>query len=383
MDCSAYLDHNATTPIRPEAIAAVRHVLDLVGNPSSVHRHGRVLRRLVERAREQIAALVGAVPGEVVFTSGGTEANALAIRGCGRERVLVSAVEHASVLGAVAGAERIPVDVDGVVDLAALAAMLATDPHPALVSVMLVNNETGVVQPVEEVVRIARAHGALVHCDAIQAAGKIAVEVGSLDVDLLSLSGHKLGGPAGCGALIVRGGVTLTPLLRGGGQEGGRRAGTENVPGIAGFGAAAEAAAGQLGYAGELAILRDRIERRLREIAPEAQILGAGAPRVANTSCIATPGMAAETQVIALDLAGVAVSAGAACSSGTITASHVPAAMGVDDAVAGSAIRISLGWTSREHDVDRFLDAWQALYRRVGERCRRSDGSRIEVRAEA
>ncbi|HSI00035.1 MAG TPA: cysteine desulfurase family protein, partial [Reyranella sp.] len=330
----AYLDHNATSPLRPAALDAMVEALRSGGNPSSVHRPGRAARARIDKARRQVAGLVGGLPGEIVFTSGGTEANNMALHGNGRQRVLVSAIEHESVLKAVPGAERIAVDRNGVIDLAALERMLAGG--PALVSVMLANNETGVIQPISEVVRLARVAGALVHCDAVQAAGKVPVDLHGLGVDYLSLSAHKLGGPTGAGALVVRAAAPFAPDRVGGGQESHRRAGTENVAGLAGFGAAAEASRDGL----DVAALRDRIEASL----PMAMVHGAGAPRLPNTSCLSMPGVNAETQVMALDLAGVGVSAGAACSSGKVTRSAVLAAMGVEAADADAAIRISCGW---------------------------------------
>ncbi len=361
---AVYLDHNATTPVRPEAAAAVAAALDLTGNASSVHRFGRLVRRKLEDAREAVAALIGASAERIVFTSGGTESNNMALSGAGRGRLLVSAGEHDSVLHAAPGAERIPLTRDGVVDVAALAALLARETAPALVSVMLANNETGVIQPVARVAEVAHGRGALVHCDAVQAAGKIPVDMAALGVDLLSLSAHKLGGPQGVGALAVAEGLDLAPLLRGGGQERRYRAGTENIPGIAGFGAAAELARRGLERMAGLARPRDHLERRLRARAPEITIYGAGAARLPNTSCFAVPGLAAETQVIALDLAGIAVSAGSACSSGKVAPSHVLRAMGASEAEAGSAIRVSLGWDSDPADIERFLEAWSALYSR-------------------
>ena len=360
----AYLDYNATTPVRPEAAAAVARALEATGNASSVHRFGRTARRLVEDAREVVAALAGAPPEAVVFTSGGTESNNMALRGAGRKRVVVSAGEHDSVLTVVPEADRIPLKADGVIDLDTLAAMLAGDARPALISVMLANNETGVIQPLDEAVTLARAHGALIHCDAVQAAGKIPVDFAALGVDFMSLSAHKMGGPQGVGALVIADGVEAAPLIRGGGQERRRRAGPEHTPGIAGFGAAAELAAGEVGRGGALAELRDGFERRLGALAPEVKVYGADAPRLPNTSCFGLPGVAAETQVMALDLAGVAVSAGSACSSGKVTPSHVLRAMGAGEAEAGSAIRVSLGWRSEAAHIDRFIEAWGALYSR-------------------
>jgi len=360
MTQTAYLDYNASAPLRPQAAAAVTRALNLTGNASSVHAFGRRARACLEDAREAVAALVKAPPSAVVFTGGGTEANNLALTGMAGDgrRVLVSAGEHPSVLDAVDGAARIPLGHDGVVDLARLERMLAGDERPALVSVMLANNETGVIQPLEAVVALARRHGALVHCDAVQAAGKIAVDMTELGVDAVSLSAHKLGGPQGVGALVADESLALAPLLRGGGQERRRRAGTENLPGIAGFGTAAELAAADVDGASRLAALRDGLERRLRELAPEVRAIGAAAPRLPNTSCIALPGLAAETLVMGLDLAGVAVSAGSACSSGKVAPSHVLQAMGLDEAVAAAAIRVSFGWASAPADVDLFLRAW-------------------------
>ena len=366
MKSPVYMDHNATTAVRPEARDAVALALALTGNPSSVHGSGRTARRLVEDARDAVAALVGAEPAWVVFTSGGTEANNLALRVLPkRAPILCSAVEHASVLSVMDGIVEIPVDGDGVVDLGALEALLAGEDTPALVSVMLANNETGVLQPVADVAALAHEHGALIHCDAVQAAGKMAIDFRTLGCDLMSLSAHKIGGPSGVGALVVTSGVegdlALIPMLRGGGQERGRRAGTENVPGIAGFGAAARAAREGLTDFARLGRWRERIENRLRQHA-DSRVYGFGAPRLANTSCLTMPGVEAETQVIQLDLAGVAVSAGAACSSGKVEPSRVLSAMGVDANEAATAIRVSLGWNTTEDDADKFVEAWIQVY---------------------
>ena len=364
MTTAVYLDYNASAPVRPEAKAALADALAMAGNASSMHRFGRLARRRLEDAREAVAALVGARAERVVFTSGGTESNNLALCGARRARALVSAGEHDSVLNAAPEAARVPLSRDGRVDLTALAERLDEDPRPALVSVMLANNETGVIQPIAEVVETARARGALVHCDAVQAAGKIPVDMAALGVDLMSLSAHKLGGPQGVGALVVAEGIELAAQLRGGGQERRARPGTENLPGIAGFGAAAAAAGAGLESMAALAGLRDGMERRLRALAPELEVYGAAAPRLPNTSCFAAPGLTAETQVMALDLAGIAIGAGSACSSGKVTPSHVLAAMGAGAAEAGAAIRVSLGWDSAPEDMERFLEAWGALYSR-------------------
>jgi cysteine desulfurase len=361
----SYLDWNATAPPRPEAFAAMTAALAHCGNPSSVHRAGRAARQHVERAREAVAFLVGAEPDGVIFVSGGTEANHLALLGGGRERVLVSAVEHNSVLQAVPNAERVPVDASGVIVPAALGSLLRADSRPALVSVMLANNETGIVQPAAQIAAIAHAHGALFHCDAVQAAGKIPLDAAEIGPDLISLSAHKLGGPPGIGALVVIGGAELEPLLLGGGQERGRRAGTENLPGIAGFAAAAEAALSGLADYARVRRLRDQLEAAALTAVPEALVIGATVPRLPNTTALALPGIASETQVIALDLDGVMVSAGAACSSGKVGPSHVLEAMGLPPDIAGCTIRVSLGWTTTEADIDHFLEAWTALARRA------------------
>jgi cysteine desulfurase len=360
-----YLDWNATAPLRSEAAAEVGAALARCGNPSSVHRWGRVARHSVERARDSVAALLGARPDGVVFVSGGTEANHLALLGAERPRVLVSATEHSSVLEAVPSAERIAVDGVGIVDLARLDRLLAADPNPAIVSVMLANNETVVIQPVAQIAAIAEAHGALFHCDAVQAAGKIPLAASQIGAGLISLSAHKLGGPLGVGALVVTGDAEPSALIRGGGQERGRRAGSENLPGIAGFAAAAEAAVIGIADYQRVRRMRDGLEAAAIAAVPEAVVIGAGAPRLPNTTALALPGIAAETQVIALDLDGVMVSAGAACSSGKVGPSHVLAAMGVAPEIAAATIRISLGWTTTEADIDHFLEAWTRLHRRL------------------
>jgi len=363
-DASAYLDWNATSPLRPAARAAMERSLGLCGNASSVHRSGREARRVIEQARAQVAALAGVAPEQVVFTSGGTEANATALAAFPDRRLIISAIEHDSVLANAPGAARIPVTGNGVADLVALESLLVQDKRPALVSLMLANNETGAIQPVEQAARLAHAHGAILHCDAIQAAGKLAFDFSALGCDLMTLSAHKLGGPQGVGALILGPGLEIAPLIRGGGQERGHRAGTENLPGITGFGAAcAEALAGLAAYR-RVAELRDLAQARLKEIAPDAVVFAADAPRLPNTLCIAMPGVPASTQVMALDLAGVMVSAGSACSSGKVRRSHVLEAMGAPESQSECAIRISLGWTTNEAEIGRLVEAWGALYAR-------------------
>jgi cysteine desulfurase len=307
--------------------------------------------------------MAGAAPDQVVFTSGGTEANNQALRSA-QGPVVVSAIEHDSVLAAVPDAARIPVDAEGRVDLAALEQMLA-GLAPQLVSVMLANNETGVIQPVREVVEVARRDGARVHCDAVQAGGKLAIDMAALGVDLLTLSAHKLGGPQGVGALVVCEGVEPDALLRGGGQERRWRPGTENLPGIVGFGRACELALADADWRERTAALRDRLETRIAALAPAARVFGRSAERLPNTSCLSMPGVSNHTQLIEFDLAGIAVSTGSACSSGKVGPSHVLAAMGVGPDEAASAIRVSLGWASIPDDVERFVDAWGRLYVRT------------------
>ena len=333
----------------------------LTGNPSSVHRFGRAARSMIEQARREVAALAGAGPAGVVFTSGGGEANALALSGLPVAARIVSAIEHPSVLAAAPAAERLPVIEAGVVDLAALSVLLARLPAPALVSLMLVNNETGVIQPVAEAAALVHRAGGLLHCDAVQAAGRLPLDRAALGADLLTLSAHKLGGPAGIGALVIDERLTLAPLIPGGGQERRRRGGTENLTGIAGFAAAARLAPAEIADGPRLAALRERLEREARRLAPAVQIFGAAACRVAGIACFAVPGLAAETQVMALDLAGVAVSAGAACSSGKSHLSPTLTAMAIPPALARCALRVSLGRESGEGDVDRFLSAWARM----------------------
>lgn len=360
----AYLDWNATAPLLPEARAAMTEALAHAGNPSSVHRAGRDAKKLLEAARARIAQRVGAPPDHVVFTSGGTEANNLALRGFPDRRIIVSAIEHDSVLAAAGDAARLPVTGDGIADLDALDRMLAADSRPALVSLMLANNETGAIQPVAEAAAIAHRHGALLHCDAVQALGKISFNYSELNADLMTISAHKIGGPMGVGALIASPALALRPAQSGGGQERGRRAGTENLPGIAGFAAACEVA----GDMGAVAAHRDAIERRLLSIAPDARIHALGAPRLPNTTNISITCVISSTQVMALDLAGVMVSAGSACSSGKVRRSHVLDAMGVPPDLAECAIRISIGPGTTDSDIDRLVEAWGALYARTRSR---------------
>ncbi len=365
-----HLDWNATTPLRPEARTAMLSAFEL-GNPSAVYAEGRKARGAVERARLQIAAAVGARPQDVIFTSGGTEANNLALTPIlnnssqAYDRLLVSAIEHPSVraggLYPPAQVTEIAVTRSGLLDLDHLQALLAAA-GPALVSVMLANNETGVIQPIAKIAELVHGAGGLLHVDAIQAFGKIAFSIGELQADWLTLSAHKIGGPKGVGALVLAPGrLPPGPLLRGGGQEQGRRAGTENVIGIVGFGAAAEAAiASRESDMERVGTLRDQLERALRQI-PGTEVIADQQPRLPNTTLVARAGMKAETTVIGFDLAGIAVSAGSACSSGKVEASHVLQAMQLPPELARSAIRISLGWQTSADDVDRCAEVWRKL----------------------
>ena len=377
----AYLDHNATAPLRPEARAAMLAALGASGNAQSVHTEGRRARATVEAARRQVAALAGAAADDVIFTSGGSEANALALRGAVQAaanageritRLIVSAIEHDSVLANAGACEEsfaglrmlvCSVTRDGVVDLDELRRLLMEGKGRALISLMAANNETGVIQPIAEAAALARSNNALFHCDAVQAAGKI--PLGAEVADYVTLSAHKIGGPQGIGALIACTGASLAPQIRGGGQEQGRRAGTENVAAIAGFGAAAEAAQRALPWK---CAAREELERQLKKVAPDAVIFGAQVERLPNTICVAAPSVPSENMVIALDLDGFAASAGAACSSGKVSRSHVLEAMGVDPALAACAIRVSFGSDTSPSDLTAFAEAWGRIVMRAAAR---------------
>lgn len=376
-----YLDANAGGPLLPEVRDAVLRALDEAANASSVHAEGRRAREVVETARGAVARSVGAKPDHVIFTSGATEAAALAltpgIRRGGRcapaGRLYVGATEHPCVLagGRFPGSAvtRVPVTSSGVVDLEALSGALAAhDPEEGApyLALMLANNETGVIHPVAEAARMAKKRGGYVFCDAVQALGRMPVDIGALGADFIALSAHKVGGTQGAGALILADeNVSPEPLLTGGGQEGRRRSGTENVPAIAGFGVAAGVASHHLVDVPRLATLRTRLERELLAIAPEARIIGGAAERLPNTCLFVVPGVAAETVVIAFDLEGIAVSAGSACSSGKIAASHVLQAMGAAAGLERNGIRVSLAATSSDGDIDRFITVWRGIHARV------------------
>jgi cysteine desulfurase len=369
---AVYLDYNATAPIRPEAADAAACALAIGGNPSSVHAAGRLARAAVEKARDQVAALVGVKSGSVTFTSGGTEANALAIESAiaaGAKRPLVSMTDHVSVLAtASAGGfwtEAWPVTGDGLADLDWLEQRLKSwkaDDGAPFAALSLANNETGVIQPVAQAAALLHAAGGWLHVDAVQAVGKIAVSFAETGADTMSLSSHKLGGPQGAGALVAGTRATLSRRLHGGGQERGRRAGTENVSGIAGFGAAAEASLRDLPVAAAQAAGRDAVQTRLSQDA-DIEVFGAAVSRLPGVLCFGCEGFDAERQVMALDLDGVMVSAGAACSSGKMAPSQVLIAMGFTP-LANSAIRVSGGWNSTEADWTRFADVWLGAYAR-------------------
>lgn len=330
--------------------------MEVTGNASSVHAEGRAAHALLDAARDKVAGALGVIAPMVVFTSGGSEANNIALKGAPVERLLVSSFEHPSVLEAARASgkpmELIPVMPSGVIDLDALARLL---PGPrALVSVMLANNETGIIQPVRDIVALAQAHGALVHTDAVQAFGKMPVNFGLLGADFMTVTAHKLGGPTGVGALIVRDGVPFAPLIHGGGQELRRRAGTENLSGVAGFAAAVQENINSIN------LLRDYLESALED----AVIIGDRLDRLPNTTCFAVPGMSAETLLMAFDLEGIAVSSGSACSSGKVSKSHVLAAMGVTPEISRAAIRVSLGWTTSPETVEHFIAVWRRIVAR-------------------
>jgi cysteine desulfurase len=370
----AYFDWNATAVLREEARAAAISALQITGNASSVHGEGRQARALIEKARGQVAHLLGAPAKNVTFTSSGSEANMLALtpllEPAGQktpcDQLFVSAIEHPSVRagGRFGKADIVELRVleAGILDLEHLKQALTRAKTP-VVSVMLANNETGVIQPIPAIAEIVHAANGILHVDAVQAAGRIVVDIEALGADLLTISSHKIGGPQGAGALVRRGEIHIAqPLITGGGQERGLRAGTENVAAISGFGAAAAAVTSALASeCRHLSATRSAIERRLKALCPNLIVFGEAAERIPNTTLVTVPGMKAETAVIAFDLAGVAVSSGSACSSGKVSASHVLAAMGVSPALAQGAIRLSTGYATSEADVEKLINAWTAV----------------------
>ncbi len=370
-----YLDHNATTPVRPEVIDAVCVAMRAVGNSSSVHAEGRAARAIVEDAREALRGLVNGPVNGVIFTSGGTEAIHYALHGLagqgGISRIFVSAIEHAAVAANAATTglpvEIMPATAAGLADLGWLRDRLTTYDAARegafLCCLMFANNETGVLQPVSEAAEIVHAAGGLLFVDAAQAAGKVAVNFTMCGADLMAVTGHKFGGPIGVGALVSGPNLPLAPVLRGGGHEMNRRAGTHNVPAIAGLGVACRAAQASLGAASRIAALRDR----MADVAEQegAVIWGKGAARLPGTLSLSAPGFSSQTQLMAMDLAGIAISSGSACSSGKTKPSHVLAAMGANEELASCGIRVSLGWNSTEEDADAFIREWPQAYKRV------------------
>jgi len=363
-----YLDYNATAPVRPNVASAIMEVLGKPLNSSSVHSAGQQAKKLLEDARASIAHTLGAFPNEVLFTASATEANNMVLRAFADERaLLVSAIEHPSIgkLGKLLGADTLAVDGNGTVKLDLLEAKLkALGQRKALISVMVANNETGVIQPIAEIVKIARQYNALVHSDAVQALGKITLDWGLLGVDMLTISGHKAGGPVGAGALLIRSDLPIRAMMVGGGQELGRRAGTSNIPAIHGFAAAVKEVA-HCPDAKNWATWRDWLQSELLTAAPDARAYGTGSERLSNTLNISMPGVGSDTQLMNFDLAGVAVSAGSACSSGKVEPSPVLLAMGVSAAEAQNAIRISFGWQTTKAEVEAFATTWKAVYQRL------------------
>jgi len=359
-----YLDYNATAPIRPEAINAAADTMRVVGNASSIHGYGRAARKLVEDARGEVAKIAGVRSAQVIFNSGATEGNNTILSGYQDKLVFISAIEHPSVIESAPKAELLPVREDGIVDIEKFKIILENSDAPALVCIQLVNSETGAIQPVAELAAMAKEKGALVHCDAVQAAGRIPLDFKSLNVDYMTLSAHKCGGPQGAGALIFREGLQMPKFMRGGGQEKRQRAGTENIAAIAGFGAAAKLC-DVAAFRAHTAPLQQKLEAGLKKIANDIIIVSENAPRVTNTTNIIVPNVPAETALMALDLEGIAVSSGSACSSGTFKPSHVLLAMGYDETSARSALRFSTGWATTEPEIDAALAAFTKVLSRV------------------
>jgi cysteine desulfurase len=361
-----YLDYAASTPVKPEVINVVAQALAEHGNASSVHNFGRHAREKVDTARQHIAARYNVKPSQIIFTSGATEANNAALHAFKNRPVIISAIEHSAVTQTawvIAQPHIIPVSADGVIDLDVLETTLKVHPQ-SIVSVMLANNETGVIQPVAQIAALAKQHGAIMHCDAVQGAGRMALDFNALGVDMISISAHKMGGTQGVGALIVNEKLKLESFITGGSQESRRRAGTENVAGIAGFGQAVRLLDDDLTQAHEWAMWRDRFEARIQKEVPQAKVFGAGAQRVAAISCITMPGVRNDTQLMAFDLAGLAVSSGSACSSGKVQPSPVLKAMGADETTATSAIRVSFGWGTNPAELEQLAQSWIELYHR-------------------
>ncbi len=359
-----YLDYNATAPIRPQVVKAMAAAMERPLNPSSVHSFGRQAKYLIDDARQKILESVNAEGYNLVFTGSGTEANNLGVRGVeGVKGVFVSSVEHSSILNVIPSAIKILVDKNGIFDFHAFHEVHAS--HAPHVSIQLANNETGIIQPIAEIARVVHEAGGMLHIDAVQGLGKIPLDVSILNVDMLTLSAHKIGGPQGVGALLFKPGIDIRPQILGGGQELGLRAGTQNVAGIVGFGVAVEAVSEMQNKFRHIKLLRDRMEAEIKSMSPESIIVGEGVERLPNTSCITMPNVKNETQLINFDIQNIAVSAGAACSSGKVAISHVLLAMGIEKTQAETAIRISLGTETTQSEIDRFISAWGELYKRT------------------
>ncbi len=362
-----YLDYNATAPLKPEAYKAMMQIMQKPYNASAVHSYGQQARKIVEEAREEIAGLCGSQPSQVIFNSGATEANNTVLQHFYSEKILISAIEHAAVSAVCSHAIKITATKEGIIDLNVLEENLKKE-KPALVSVMAVNNETGVIQPVEKIAALCKKYGALYHCDAVQAPGRIHIDVPASGIDFLTLSAHKIGGPQGVGALILGLCGDTPTLLHGGGQEKGARAGTYNAAGIAGFGAATKSLLNDKKHYSQLEIWRDQIEEEILNVAADVIIFGRTVKRVNNTSMFALPGITSDRVMMALDLEGIAISNGSACSSGSIKPSPVLIGMSYDIEIARCALRISMGWNTSQKDVDGFLQTWPKIYKRLKKR---------------
>lgn len=361
-----YMDYNASSPLKKHVFAAMHELGTLPLNASSIHNCGRRARGVVEGARQNLARLVNAGGRRVIFTASGTESNNMVLLGLEKYKILVSSIEHASILKIGVHAHEIPVNSSGIVDVAGIERLMRQYAgKKMLVSVMLANNETGVVQPIKEIAQIVHKHGGLMHSDASQAIGRITVDMDDLGVDMLTISAHKFGGPQGAAALIIGKNVPLKSLILGGAQEQGYRAGTENVAAIHGFGVAAADATHNCTEIETVSNLRNKIETDIKNFAPDAVIFGQNVPRLPNTTMVAMPYVAAHTQIMHFDMAGIMVSSGAACSSGKVETSHVLLAMGVAPQLAGCAIRVSLGYENTYQQAEQFVAAWRELYERT------------------
>ena len=354
---SIYLDYNATSPLRPKVAEFMQEVMALPLNASSVHKQGRRAKQVVETTRSELAEFLNCWPQEIIWCSSASEANNSVIRQFHGGACLVSSIEHSAILSALENVETIPVTGDGVVDLEWLERRLQGPNMPSVISVMYANNETGVIQPIKDVVALARQYNILTHCDAVQAVGKVPLDFTSLGVDYMTVSFHKNGGPVGVAALVVKNGVQFQPLIRGGGQEFNRRAGSENVTAIAGVCQLFKSWSFD-----ELPRMKALISDIEQQLPPEAVIAGSEADRLGSTSCIIMPGVSQEVQLMRMDLAGICVSAGSACSSGKIESSHVLRAMGVDNKLASSAIRVSAGWNTTKADCEAFVKEWLGIF---------------------